>query len=74
MELPKQQAKLYAILAGGADIDIDVLYRTLLEKEPPKNAQQHIGPYISKLNRRIALKGEIVRPGKLKRTYSLQKL
>lgn len=74
MKLPAQQHKLYAALLDQGDVAIDLLYRTLFDREPPKDAQQRLGPYIVKLNRRLAEHGLIVRPGRIKRTYSLQQL
>ncbi|CAB4121178.1 hypothetical protein UFOVP6_35 [uncultured Caudovirales phage] len=74
MKLPKQQAKLYDALATGKDVQIDDLFRALMDRDPPKNAQQHLGPYIVKLNRRLHSVGLVVTPGALKRTYVLQKL
>jgi hypothetical protein len=74
MKLPAQQQRLYDALAGNGDVDIDVLFRTLFDREPPKDAQQRLGPYIVKLNRRLAAGNLVVRPGRLKRTYSLQQL
>ncbi|CAB4126164.1 hypothetical protein UFOVP68_26 [uncultured Caudovirales phage] len=74
MNLPRQQAKLYAALASGTDVLIDDLFRILMDREPPKTAQQHLGPYIVKLNRRLQTHGMVVSPGALKRTYALKKL
>lgn len=74
MKLPKQQSKLYDALATGEDVLIEDLYRVLMDRDPPKNAQQHLGPYIVKLNRRLHAEGMVVTPGALKRTYVLKKL
>ena len=75
MEFPPQQQKLYDTLKDSGEVDINHIFVRLFERDPPKNAQQHLGPYIVKLNRRLASHGLVVRPGaRLKRTYSLQKL
>lgn len=74
IKLPAQQQKLFDALATGGDVAIEDLYRLLLEREPPKDAQQRLGPYIVKLNRRLAAQNLVVRPGRIKRTYSLQQL
>lgn len=72
---PAQQQKLYDLLFGNGEVEIDRIYRELFDRDAPKDAQQKIGPYIVKLNRRLAPQGLVVRPGvRLKRTYSLQKL
>jgi hypothetical protein len=74
VKLPTQQEKLYEALAGKGDVSIDTLYRILFDREPPKDAQQRLGPSIVRLNRRLAASRLVVRPGKMKRTYTLQQL
>lgn len=73
LELPKQLARLYELLPVGKDVEIEHLFNGLFgEVAKPRVAQQQqLGPYISKLNRRIAGRKQKIVPGKLKGTYRL---
>lgn len=73
-KLPPAQGKLFAALEGKGDVAIELLFRTIFDRDPPKDAQQRLGPYIVKLNRRLVERQLVVRPGRIKRTYSLQQL
>lgn len=69
--LPERQQKLYDALAGRGDVPISDLCDAIeanLENTP---AQQWLGPYITRLNRRLAKRGLRVKPGALKGTYRL---
>jgi len=74
MTLPPALSKLYSALVGRGDVPIDDLYRLMFERDPPKDAQQRLGSYIVKLNRRLVAKGLAVKPGQIKRTYRLHVL
>lgn len=71
IQLPQRLQQLYDSLAGQGDVQIDLLCRAVdanLENTP---GQQWLGPYITRLNRRIKARGLAVKPGALKGTYRL---
>lgn len=77
LELPPKLNALYAFLDGKGDVDILDIYTTLIDPrdgKPLREAQQYLGPYITKLNRRLREHRKIVRPGRIKGTYTLQAL
>lgn len=68
---PREQ-DLYALLRGGADVKIDDLFSAADgPPELPYNRQMWLGPYITKLNRRIKNHKLKVRPGVARGTYRL---
>lgn len=67
---PKQRA-LYERLQGCGDVSIDELFEAVGGKDG-RHRQSWLGPYITRLNRRLAPHHLAVRPGDLKRTYRLQ--
>lgn len=73
LELPPKLHELYNFLTGKGDVDILDIYRNVVDPQerPLREAQQYLGPYITKLNRRLREHGQIVKPGRLKGTYCL---
>lgn len=77
--LPKRQQQLYDLLLGRGDVTIERLFGAIStphsQGHPSAGTtrfQQHyLGPYISALNRRLAVTGLRVEPGALKNTYRL---
>lgn len=76
LDLPPKLKQLHDFLAGKGDVDILEIYTTLFDQRetPLRTAQQYLGPYITKLNRRLREHKKVVRPGRLKGTYCLCKL
>lgn len=78
-ELPAQQAALYRLLDGAVDVSIDRLYGAIEENwsvpaETQTAKQQILGPYITRMNRRLAKHRRVVKPGALKGTYTLKSI
>jgi hypothetical protein len=77
-ELPTQQAAIYRLLDGAVDVSIDKLYEAVGSKaviaDSQKVKQQFLGPYIVRLNRRLAKHRRVVKPGALKGTYTLKSI
>lgn len=73
MTLPAQQQTLYDALAGKGDVPIETLYASLglAPLSERVRQQQALGPYIVRLNRRLAKQRKAVKPGALKGTYAL---
>lgn len=73
IDLPAQQKTLFDALEGKGDVAIETLYTALgLPPTPERTRQQQsLGPYITRLNRRIARHRKAVKPGALKGTYAL---
>ena len=71
--LPASQKVLYEALRGRGDVSIEKLYTVLglAETTDSVRQQQTLGPYIVRLNRRLAKYRLAVKPGALKRTYAL---
>lgn len=70
--LPAKLALLYAALPLETDVAIVTLHNTLFPQHAdrdPTFMQNCLGPYITKLNRR--LDGQAVKPGLLRKTYRL---
>lgn len=76
LELPPKLGQLHDFLAGKGDVDILDIYASVIgtEEVPLRSAQQYLGPYITKLNRRLREHKQVVRPGRMKGTYCLQAL
>lgn len=76
LELPPKLRALYDFLQGKGDVDILDIYRNVVDPQerPLREAQQYLGPYITKLNRRLREFGLAVKPGRLKGTYALTPL
>jgi hypothetical protein len=73
-ELPAQQAVIYQTLFGRADVAIETLHDTLypdLKDRTRTQKQQVLGPFITRLNRRLVKHRLAVKPGALKGTYTL---
>lgn len=74
LDLPPKQKALYDALRGQGDVPIRTLYLAVFPDggtAPDGQEQMWLGPYISKLNRRIGKHGQAVRPGRLKGSYAL---
>ena len=72
LTLPLRQQQLYAALANKGDVSFDVLCAAL-ERNPESTCSPHewLGPYVTRLNRRLAKRGLKVTPGDLKGTFRL---
>ena len=75
LELPPKLKELHDFLKGKGDVAILDIYRNVVSAEelPQRAAQQYLGPYITKLNRRLREHKQAVRPGRIKGTYVLTK-
>lgn len=73
IELPPKLATLYGLLENGSEVHVLNLFRHTLgyETEHQRHAQQVMGSYITKLNRRLKTQRKKVEPGTLKGTYQL---
>lgn len=76
LELPPKLGELYRFLDGKGDVDILEIYTSVVEprERPLREAQQYLGPYITKLNRRLREHKKRVVPGRIKGTYCLSAL
>lgn len=75
--LPPRLGRLYALFPkSGADVPIDTLYVAIFPDEgaAPRDAQQRLGSYVTRLNRRLAKDKQRVAPGVGRRTLRLTKL
>lgn len=73
LELPPKLKELHDFLVGKGDVEILEIYRNIVGSEelPLRRAQQYLGPYVTKLNRRLREHRQVVKPGRLKGTYTL---
>lgn len=77
MNLPESLSRLFARLAvsAGEDVAISDLLQATVGRDPTADEarlqQQLLGPYITRLNRRLHQAGLAVKPGRMKRTYRL---
>ena len=74
INLPAQQQTLFASLSGKGDVPFADLYRALYpdgQVEGRAAQQQVLGPFVTRLNRRLAKHRMAVKPGDLKGTYRL---
>lgn len=75
LELPPKQQQLYDLLKGNGDVRIldmhACVYGETADARELRNAQQRLGPHITRINRRLRGHGQVVRPGDLKGTYRL---
>lgn len=71
MNLPAQTQKLYDALLGRGDVPIDTLYAALSGSGREDLKQQWLGPYVTRLNRRLVGHKMRVEPGATKGTYRL---
>ncbi len=70
--LPIRTQKLYDLLFGQGDVLIDDLYASMGgPADATYTKAQWLGPYITRLNRRLRGEGLKVEPGKLKGSYRL---
>lgn len=76
LELPPKLKELHDFLKGKGDVAILEIYRNVVSPRelPQREAQQYLGPYITKLNRRLREHRQVVRPGRIKGTYVLAAL
>lgn len=70
MTLPLRQQQLYDALKGRGDVRWEELIAAI-DAEPKGRLDQYLGPYIIRLNRRLAKEGQKVQPGALKGTLRL---
>lgn len=70
---PAKIQVIFDALEGKGDVHVLNLYKTLTEKESNDQvyAQQFLGSYFTRLNRRLKQSGRRVSPGALKGTYRL---
>ena len=75
LELPPRLRGLYDFMheQDGEDVDIFDIYCSVISENTPalREAQQQLGPYITRLNRRLREHRRAVKPGRLKGTYAL---
>lgn len=73
LELPPKLKELHDFLVGKGDVDIMAIYLCVIggEEVALRRAQQYLGPYVTKLNRRLREHRQVVKPGRLKGTYVL---
>ena len=73
LDLPPKLELLHAALDGHGEVDILSLHAYVIggRTPPRRTAQQHLGPYVTDLNRRLKGHRKIVQPGRLKGTYAL---
>jgi hypothetical protein len=73
--LSPTEARFYAALASGEDVDFEALVGLLgsPRRTADRRAQQILGPYITRLNRKLAkhFPLQAVRPGEKRHSYRL---
>lgn len=72
--LPAQQRVLHDALKSKGDVPIADLFAALFpgaDESERVRQQQMLGPYITRLNRRLSKHRQAVKPGDLKGTYRL---
>lgn len=78
LELPPKLRGLYEFMCAhdGEDVAITAIFGVVIASEvpPSREAQQQLGPYITRLNRRLREHRKAVKPGRLKGTYALVSL
>lgn len=70
LNLPRRQKQLFDALLGKGDVSWQTLCDAI-EAEPTVHLAQYLGPYITKLNRRLVKSSLKVEPGRMKGTYRL---
>ena len=72
-DLPPKMSILYGALVGKGDVPVVSVHNTYFgEPEADfRKAMQRLGPYVTKLNRRLKNQKKAVKPGRLKGTYCL---
>lgn len=74
---PAAQLALYTALKGNGDVPFHTLLSATQDGAVAANdphLQQRLGPYVTRLNRRLKAARLAVRPGRLKGTYCLVQL
>ena len=75
LELPPKLRGLYDFMRAhdGEDVTIPAIYGAVVAGDALdlRTAQQKLGPYITRLNRRLREHRKAVKPGRLKGTYAL---
>jgi len=76
LELPTKLRELHDFLDGKGDVDILEIHGRMFGTDviQLRKAQQYLGPYITKLNRRLKEHRRKVVPGRIKGTYVLTAL
>ncbi len=71
-KLPARTQQLYDLLFGRGEVLVADIYAAMGGPAAPTYTQaQWLGPYITRLNRRLRGEGLRVEPGKLKGSYRL---
>ena len=70
-DLPRRQQQLYDSLAGRGDVPFTTVAEALEANLENCAAPQWLGPYVTRLNRRLAKRGLAVKPGVTKGTLRL---
>lgn len=75
-QLPAQQRTIFEALEGKGDVMVETLYLALglPAIEGRARQQQALGPYITRLNRRIAKHRKAVKAGALRGSYTLKSI
>lgn len=71
---PKMQALYDVMPQDGKDVAMLKMFVAVkgdLTDEPQRHVQQHLGSYITRLNRRLAKQKKRIEPGRMKGTYRL---
>ena len=74
---PRQGEALFNALKGQGDVAIADLFHAVYpdrELGEKRDMQARLGPFITRLNRRLKGEKQVVRPGHLKGTYRLDPL
>lgn len=69
--LPRRCQQLYDALSGRGDVPFATLCEAIDANLGPTASQQWLGPYVTRLNRRLVKHGLAVKPGVVKGTYRL---
>jgi hypothetical protein len=70
-DLPPRLLQIYRELDGKGDVPWATIYGRVFGAPAPEQIQNYLGPYITRLNRRLAAYKKRVVPGDRKRTYRL---
>lgn len=74
-KLTPHEASVFFPLQYEQNIAIARLFRRIrIDAQPPKRQQQAVGAVISRINKKLAAHGYVIRPGEKRRTYKLYRL
>jgi hypothetical protein len=78
MNLSDTQKRIFSTLSASRDVPISIIFRAALRRWPngstQKEQQQAIGPYLTRLRRKIEPYNWTIKPGVRRGTYRLTKL